>query len=112
MLFRSNGGGAWVAGSIAFKDASLVFWNRAGRTAQSPWKSSYGFAGYGGALFLEGSMSMTGSAQITLNIAQSRAGGIWWSNKAANGTYCNAPFTFDNQAKISGFDCDSGSAKS
>lgn len=106
-----NGAGAWVAGSISIADDSMLFYNKAGRTAKSPWKSTYGFAGYGGAIFLEGTMSMSGSAFITLNIAQSRAGAIYWSNKPIVGTWCDLPWSNQNRTKPSGDPCISGSAK-
>lgn len=106
-----NGAGAWVAGSIVIADDSMLFYNKAGRTAKSPWKSTYGFAGYGGAIFLEGSLSMSGDAFITLNIAQSRAGAIYWSNKPIDATYCDLPWANENRTKPSGDPCISGSAK-
>ncbi|MFO1539717.1 MAG: hypothetical protein ACKOTZ_04605 [Chloroflexota bacterium] len=106
-----NGAGAWVAGSISIADDSRLFYNKAGRTAKSPWKSSYGFAGYGGAIFLEGSMTMSGDAFITLNIAQSRAGAIYWSNKPIVGTWCDLPWSNQNRTKPSGDPCISGAAK-
>lgn len=106
-----NGAGAWVAGTIAIGDDSLLAYNKAGRTATSPWKSTYGFAGYGGAIFLEGSLAMSGNAFITLNIAQSRAGAIYWSNKPIDATYCDLPWANENRTKPSGDQCISGSAK-
>jgi len=109
----TNGAGAWVAGSISLADDVTVFYNRAYRRADSPWQTNYPFAGYGGAIFLEGSISITGSAYITLNEAQSRAGAIYWSNLNIISAYCDSPFTELNPTKNGGGDmCIKGTAKS